>query len=345
MNKYNNLILRIAMKYHIHKGQYESELKWKTRLIYSVCGIMAYASLWDTDNEKTVSVVHLRERISKVLEDYETLYPEIQNFMPVAAQSVKNFESRIIETFENTGMVYHLPNRVVSAMKCEVQAGNVLFQRGIALDDISCVSGIGLYKNCNTVAQLNKIKKMFGLEMFELQAIWKMILSQATWKKGMQFSSNTEYLRIIPPFNRGYWVDRPDRTGKISILRTGNNGSKIYYLYRYFSSELEVSQLASWQVDNNNYRSIACACLASLDVMPAIDYTIDGELVHIHLNYLLPPRELNFLKLYSWPEGEYLQQNDFRRSLSMNVFSVIKSILTDEGYTFSKEDKSDGTRG
>lgn len=58
------------------------------------------------------------------------------------------------------------------------------------------------------------------------------------------------------------------------------------------------------------------------------------------MNYLLPPRELNFLKLYSWPKTCTKIPSDFKRKISKEVFIAIKSLLTDAGYEF-KEVKTD----
>ena len=41
-------------------------------------------------------------------------------------------------------------------------------------------------------------------------------------------------------------------------------GSQLYYLYRYVDSALEVSPLPQWQVENYNYRTLACACPVEL---------------------------------------------------------------------------------
>ena len=54
MNKYNGLLSSVAHKYHICKGARETENEWKTRLVYSICGMMAYASLWDDSEEGTI---------------------------------------------------------------------------------------------------------------------------------------------------------------------------------------------------------------------------------------------------------------------------------------------------
>lgn len=219
-------------------------------------------------------------------------------------------------------------------MKHEEPFGDILFQRGIALDSISCVSGIGFYSKQYGEKNPDKIKAMFGLEQENLQALWRITLSAASWKSNLSFEQNTEYLRLKPPFSQGYWVNKPDTTGTVSILRTGMKGSQLYYLYRYSGTTIEVSPLPQWQVESYNYRSLACACLSTYGTLPPIEYFEDGALVHVRMNYLLPPRELEFLKLYSWPEICTSLPCNFRRKLSIEVFTAIKNVLSDEGYEF-----------
>ena len=50
MNKYNGLLSAVAQKYNIRRALQEAENDWKTRLIYSVCGMMAYAVQSILDN-------------------------------------------------------------------------------------------------------------------------------------------------------------------------------------------------------------------------------------------------------------------------------------------------------
>ena len=331
MNKYNGLLLAVANKYHIHKGAQETENDWKTRLVYSICGMMAYASLWDNSEEEPISIVHLKRKVRSMLANYKTMYPELSGNLPYVSEELEN---EIADQFLSTGVVYHRPNRIAPSMKHEEPFGDILFQRGIALDSISCVSGIGFYSKQYGVNNPDKIKAMFGLEQEKLQSLWRITLSAASWKSNLSFEQNTEYLRLKPPFSQGYWINKPDTTGTVSILRTGMKGSQLYYLYRYSGTTIEVSPLPQWQVESYNYRSLACACLSANGTLPPIDYFEDGALVHIRMNYLLPPRELEFLKLYSWPEICTSLPCNFRRKLSIEVFTAIKTILSDEGYKF-----------
>ena len=326
MDKYNGLLSKISQQYHILRGNQETENEWKTRLVYSICGMMAYASLWD-DTEKSISIVHLKRRIHGILDSYKLLYPELSGTLP---HNSEELEEEITNLFLSAGVVYHRPNRIVASKKYEEHFDGVLFQRGIALDNISCVSGIGFYSKQDGGTNFNNIKTMFGLEQENLQTLWQTTLSTVSWESKSSFEFGVEYLRLKPPFSRGYWVN-------VSILRTGMKGSQLYYLYRSVDAALEVSPLPQWQVDNYNYRTLACACLSKCGTLPPIEYFVDGALVHIRMNYLLPPRELEFLKCYSWPEICTSLPRNFRRKLSVEVFAAIKSILSDEGYEFKGE--------
>ena len=330
MNKYNGLLSKVSRQYHISRGTHETENEWKTRIVYSICGMMAYACLWD-DTEEPISIVHLKRRIHSVLANYKSMYPELSDSLPYVSEEL---EDEIKNQFLSTGVIYHRPNRIAPSIKHEEPFGGILFQRGIALDNISCVSGFGFYSKQDGGINPRNIKAMFGLEQEKLQILWKTTLSTASWKPNLTFEYSIEYLRLKPSFSHGYWVTEPDKTGAVSILRTGMKGSQLYYLYRYIDTALEVSPLPQWQVENYNYRTLACACLSTYGTLPPIEYSEDGALVHVRMNYLLPPHELEFLKYYSWPEMCTSLPCDFRRKLSVEVFEAIKNILSEEGYEF-----------
>lgn len=51
MNKYNGILKQAADDYRIIKGKSENETDWKSRMIYSILGRMALASLFDMEDE------------------------------------------------------------------------------------------------------------------------------------------------------------------------------------------------------------------------------------------------------------------------------------------------------
>lgn len=336
MDKYNGLLSKIAHQYHILKGDQESDNEWKNRLIYSICGMMGYASLWD-NAEEPISIVHLKNRVLSTIYSYQSIYPELSESLLLPPETLAN---EVVDQFRTSGIVYHRSKRISPSIKREEAFSGILFQRGIALDNISCVSGVGFYSIIDSETNSEDLKEMFGLETQDLKALWKNTLSNASWSSKMGLDYNTEYLRLKPPYTRGYWVDRPDRSGVVSILRTGMKGSELYYLYRNKDGKLEVSPLKEWQVktydkeERHNYRTLACACLSTYETLPPIEYLEDGPLVHVRMGYLLPPRELGFLKLYSWPDTRGMLRSDFKRKVSLEVFNAMKEILSIEGYIF-----------
>lgn len=333
------LLSVIARKYSIFKGDSEPEEEWKARLIYSICGMMAYASLLDIspdDSEKkSVSIEHVKERICRTLTDYTTIYPETAPLLP---DNPKCFAEEIENQFINSGIVYHSSQRLSPAMLHEKSFGGILFQRGISPDDISCISGLGFYAQRQHPESLSEIQSMFGLEPESLASLWDTVLSFFDQNKAVlppaDMQNQTEYLRLNPPFSAGYWIKSPE-SETISLFRN----SHLYYLYCFNNGIMEYCQLPEWRTENYRYRNLADACLFNHGTLPPIEYFPDGQLIHVKLNYLLPPRELALLKLYSWPESLTSFPCDFHRKLSEEVFGALKNILSAKGYQF-KEGKN-----
>lgn len=333
MEKYNGLLSKIASQYHIPRGDHESENAWRARIIYSICGMMAYASLWDDESEVLISQQHLKSRIHEIFSSYLFLYPELSNAVQYTS---KELEDEITEQFINGGIVYQRPYDLIPSIRHEALFDDALFQRGISIDEISCVSGIGFYSLVEEKSTPWNLETMFGLEQKNLHQVWQTILSSASWQQSNSFAAFTEYLRLRPPFTEGYWKSNPEQTGNISILRTGMKGSWLYYLYRCDDGKFQISPLPEWQTESQNYLLPACACLSAQGTLPSIEYAEDGALVHVHLNYLLPPSELNFLKMYSWPENGSALPCSFHREISVEVFTAIKGVLSAEGYQFKE---------
>ena len=66
-------------------------------------------------------------------------------------------------------------------------------------------------------------------------------------------------------------------------------------------------------------------------------YRIDGDTIRVRQNYLLPPAELNLIRLYSWPDNFGNVTSPFNRIMNRDVFEMIKAILSLQGYQFEKE--------
>ena len=67
MNEYSGLIEKIGSELNIYRELNEDENLWKARVVYSVMGRMALASLHDVlEDGETISVIHFKRRIIKI---------------------------------------------------------------------------------------------------------------------------------------------------------------------------------------------------------------------------------------------------------------------------------------
>ena len=127
MNKYNGLLSKVSRQYHISRGTQETENEWKTRIVYSICGMMAYACFWD-DTEEPISIVHLKRRIHSVLANYKSMYPELSDRLPYVSEEL---EDEIKNQFLSTGVIYHRPNRIAPSIKHEEPFGVYSFKEAL----------------------------------------------------------------------------------------------------------------------------------------------------------------------------------------------------------------------
>ncbi|MCI9487914.1 MAG: hypothetical protein HFI64_13330 [Lachnospiraceae bacterium] len=334
MKKYCGLIGTIADEFHISKGESEGEGSWKARVVYSLLGRMGYASLWDIQEDlQPASIIHFKKRIAKLTKSYLEMYPEIRQFYSDDTEGLCN---EVYDIFLSTGNVYHSPDRIVPAAECVSEAGGVYFMRGVSLDRKQHVSGIGCYSYDVGDTSPLQVKEMFQLQESTLTEQWEYLISHVKWRP-VAVETKVEYHRTKPPFNYGYWIGIPDKTGEISLARTGSSGNWSYYLYKIENERLMGSQLPEWMVREGNYRTVSNGYLSAKNVLPATAYHIDGKIVQVHINYLFPPAELNLVKLYSWPKFYVGLPHDFNRVFEGSVFWAIKAVLESIGYRFKEE--------
>lgn len=343
MKKYDGLLQQIADELNIKQGKTEDEKSYKCRVLYSILGRMAYASLWDTrEDQVPVSVVHLKQRIARLLDGYLKLYPELKYSFSSDASLLCD---EIYEQYLSAGCFYHTPNRITACLPCQSDTSDVVLCRGLPLNLPVLISGIGAYRRlCSDKYPVKTLKEMFQFPSVTLTESWKHTIQNVQWRE-YQSGERPEYLSMKPPFRGGYWGSSPVQDGTISLMRTGIDGMRFYYLYRYEGKTLLCSQLPAWKVEKGNVRTLSNSLLSAVGTLPATTYKIDGDIVYIHLHYLLPPPELNMIKLYSWPRSFWVEagaennpfSGSFRRTMTKDVFFSIKRELETIGYRFIEE--------
>lgn len=334
MNKYNSLLKRASIEYQITQGKSEDVDQWKIRIIYSVLGKMALASLYDVQEGEESSLTHMKRRIEQLAVHYKEMYPELGMLMP---PDYEELSDEIYKIYLNTGVIYHKPNHIVMATQTDTCLNGIRLTRGYEIDAKQMMSGLGTYiKTETTAATIGSFLDMYQLNQRTLADCWKLCVKCANWRT-FYSELSIEYLRMAPPFKRGYWIDKPDNSGVVSLLRTGFKGSQLYYLYKVENGKLMVSQLPQWQVEDYAYRSLSNACLSQGGALPPTKYHYDGDLVYFSFGYLPPPAELYLWKLYTWPTSITSLPKDFNRICMRPVFDEIRSVMQQQGYKFIEE--------
>lgn len=332
MNKYGGLMRNIAQEMNISRGNSESEESYKSRIVYSAIGRISLASLYDDDNDENISVQHFRKRTETLYDAYLSMYPEINRVFTAEAD---NFSQEVYDIFLNAGCIYHEPNRITASSFRTAQSNGIIFSRGTPLSRKIYLSGLGEYLPAKSKEDSVTVPELFGLQRLSLSELWQKTSANIHLSE-INPPANFEYLRKIPPFSRGYFTDQPDKDGKISIMRTGLNGSRLYYFYTYKDDKFLGMQIPSWQADNGEYRFLSNSLINSEGNLPLSVYHVDNNIVRLTLKYLYPPSVMNMIKLYSWPES-YNTFSNFCFIMSSPVFFALKGELERLGYSFKEE--------
>lgn len=336
MSRESNVIERISNSLRIDRGRQEDGNLWKARVIYSAAGRIALASLWDVpEDEQSISITHFKRRAEREIKALTSSSIELEK---IFIDNIEAIVNEIYEIYINTGYMYHTSNHIEPIPDIITPAGKYYLLRGCALQENIYMSGLGLYGEAsleNKYTEASSVNELFQIPQMSLTNYIEKLLSYAEWNE-FRFHEHVEFLKMKPPFTGGYWSREEDRSGLVSLLRIGQPGSYIYYLYKYGDGGIEVSSLPQWMTDKFEYRQIACCLLSRRDMLPATVYWNDGELTHFHIGYLYPPRIQSFLKLYSWPEFMNHFPSDFRRVMTKEVFDVCRTSIEALGYSFIK---------
>ena len=350
MDQYNGFLQKISIELGIEQGKKESVERWKTRIIYSILGRMAYASLFDGYEEplvtmqdsEPISIVHLKRRVQKLFDAYLELYPEVSNVLNLTSQDLSD---EIYEVFNKAGFVYHRPHRICASLPCYAEIGDIRFERGMPLNRLQLMSGLGIFTHVHQSPAYDRATKkplpeMFGFTSGTLESQWNMMTSSPTWQTIMD-TAGVQFLREQPPFRAGYWLNAPSRMdGGISICRTGLPGNHQYYLYQVHNKTILISPIPYQYTSDPHFGqasyAVANCCLAANGKLPAFIFHVDGPIVMLSMEYLLPPPELYFLRLYSWPAYFSGRTESFRRLINTSVFTAIRTVLEARGYLFQE---------
>jgi len=310
-------------------------------IVYSVAGIMALSSLWDHDeDESSVSIQHVKERIFQIYEAYTDFYPGVNYSFPDGYNDVAE---EIYSVYLRAGYFYHSSHQVSPALFKAGKSGNTILLRGFSPETSVFMSGLGCYSNDGIPCDMS-VSEMFNLQAVNYDSILGKLLNDSDWET-VEWPESVEFLRLDPPFVKGYWQNSPIQDGRISLARFGDP-DKIFVFYKSIGTEYKIKRIPMWAIKEftvndsyAEYRRIATALLSQYGTLPQIEAQESGGFVYLKVGYRLPPAEENFFRLYSWPRhydfsgfsGQY-----FNRKMSADFYPAFKLELVNQGYSFKE---------
>lgn len=337
----NDLIKSIGRQLNIPEASNAERLG---QIIYSVAGRMALASLWDySEDRDAVSIQHFKHRTSQILDAYISIYPQLKYVFPDERDALVE---EIYSIYLRTGHFYHSAYKIYPAAASTSGYQKLFLHRGISPDAKLFMSGLGFY-SVQQRENNNSISSMFGLQTQPMNDYLQELLSNGEWEP-VEWSENTEFLRLEPPFSRGYWQQVPYKNKAVALARYGEP-NKIYVFYRFQDGVFQQKPIPEWRVKDfrandssgyGEYRRIAAALLTFYGTLPEIRVHSMGEMVEVKLGYRLPPSEEDFFKLYSWPSSFDISVSSpqvFIRKMAKPVYPMFRNQLEQSGYSFLEE--------
>ncbi|MCH3949587.1 MAG: hypothetical protein LKE33_01430 [Acidaminococcus sp.] len=342
MNEHNliyPLLEDIAQFMGIKKDSEETKEIFIFRILYSYAGFLMLQSVADIseDSNKT-SIEHIKSRTFKSVKALCSMLNPISSDYNSPFYVLQLIDD-LYDTYIRSGFIYHSSRHVEFAKSKTISAYNLIFYRGQSVTTSAnqwIASGSG-YVGYNEAPphNLEDLKSAFCLPKVTIIEKWQTTQLNAKWRLA-DFHSRVSFLKTQYPYYGGYWVKRADKTGTISLMKTESNPSD-YFLYRYKKGTLEVSDLPEWEKADFGIRNLMVACLASSKTLPSIEFQDLATLAAIKLGYVLPPREMTFYKLYSWPLLFNNTNSIFRpRFMQKDVFTVFQSLMKGIGYQFKE---------
>lgn len=332
MSVSQQLIESISKDLNIKRGKDESVTGWICRAVYSAIAKNAYCSLWDQQDDDT-SIIHFKKRCNEQLHSYTRMYPELKKNIS-SSDVAKQYIDSIYDLYLKNGFLLHKKNYVTNSKRKAITIDGCCLVRSPGPGEDLFMSGLGYYALSDSMDYNEDIRDIFNLSKLSVSEYLDKLQNRQTYKQ-LESQSDIDYLRLEPPFSRGYWKKQKDED-RLSLLRIGQPGNQIYYLYKSTNNKVLVSQLPDWMVVDGNYRMISWGLLNKYRQATSIDYVISGDLVHVRLNYLLPTNEQLFFELFSWPEN-FAILSSFNRVMDLNVFNIMKAEFEKIGFCFRKE--------
>ena len=307
----------------------EDVSRWMRRVVYSVCGRMTLAALWDCPEGESVSIQHIKQRCAEIMKAYCLIYPAIVSETDYG-DHVADMVERIYEIYLESGQMYHKRNRVTpSKYICHTVSG-VSFVKGIYATVDCYMSGIGPY-----LIQEGDVSEddSFHFSHPEMGLLLDSLVKGAQWVEMTRGTEAYSFLKMKPPYSP-YWTKKADWTSGISMVRYDGdgNGRKQYFLATIQDGKILMSDLPAWINERRKHVYLTTEILKRCGTLPPVIMKKNKQLTEIEIAYRLPPEEETLLKMYTWPHRFDGEDSSFKRIVVSELHEAMKRLFLQTGF-------------
>lgn len=327
----SNFIQFAAQKLNIVRGDEEAELNWSLRVLYSLIGLNMLSSLYDYDEnldgnmiERSVSIQHVKGRGEELLEAFYDIFHEKADF----GESKEIVIKEIIRIYNKTGFILKKNYRFAYPPVIEIAYSGTCIIRGALPWNVQNMSGLAPYVQGIDIEKYTDWQQAFGIMKMTIEDWWQHLLDHCQWEATDQLPIEVEYINCRRKNGEPYWLSQCIKTG-ITMYRDKLPGNRKYGLLCTEKGKIGLCTLPPWLVKDREYLRIAIALQNQTGHRPIAQFISDSAIVHIRLDYLLPPNEQNFLELISWPDNRLLH---WQRVIPACYRCGVKDMLKNLGY-------------
>ena len=304
--------------------QDETDEDWTRRVCYSVIGLQMLASLYDQPDsldptktpDETVPMRHILnrgERLAKIL-----IGNDGENGVDV---------KKIRNLYFHNGFMLHKRHRLAYPQSSFATVSNNMFlARGCPPWKTAKASGLGMLTSEASTEPM-PVEDMFHIERSAIGDWFEKFLGTVRWETN-SLPQDIEWLNVHESPKQRYWSGKQPKDG-ISLCRTKSKTGKDYFLWRISDGIAQQCRLPEWRTKGYEYLRIAIALRSLYNNHPMVTFKRLLNTVSVVFDYLPPPTEHRFMKLYSWSNlGDPFSEMVF----AIDLFETIKTIFARLSY-------------
>jgi len=335
----SELLIQMADNLNIHQFSCEQTNSYVSRILYSAIANWIYASANDVLFEenykrKGVSKSYITRRISKIAEEYLTLYPMFHEYLD--GKETNEVVSEMREMIEDAGFLTATGFDEFMGLPPlkEMMANDGLYLvRGLCRASGVSSVGLGIFTHSSVCENSSTMKKMFYLPEIDAASWTQEYINSMNWGSGSIIDNELEYFDPLSTntFSRS-WIDSFPKNIDVTLYKKHDrdygfaqrceDGIKSIPIPDHL---IGVERVETDNLFNNDVRRFMYGLKALNHNKANLKLTLEKDVGVLQLFNALPRREFIALQFMGWPMKNI--GDNFRYYIPLKLLQVLKELL------------------